>query len=65
VNKELAKKPQKFFSKSTVVFNDELEFVPSGVPESREKIRETAGVQSIKLGIGIGYQEIGKNNKIG
>jgi hypothetical protein len=65
INKELAKKPQKFFSKSTVVFNDELEFVPSGVPESREKIRETAGVQSIKLGIGIGYQEIGKNNKIG
>ena len=28
INKELAKKPQKFFSKSTVVFNDELEFTP-------------------------------------
>jgi len=65
ISKELAKKPQKFYSKSTVVFNDELAFTPSGVPMSREKVRENTGVQNIKEGTGLGYQQIGINNTIG
>ena len=65
INKELAKKPQKFFTKSTVVFNDELEFVPSGAPMTREEIREGRGAQNIQqAGTGIGYQQIGNDNTI-
>ena len=39
MNKELAKKPQKFFSKSTVVFNTEV-VTTSGPIKTREEIRE-------------------------
>ena len=39
INKELAKKPQKFYSKSTVVFNTELEITPSLNPKTRDQIR--------------------------
>ena len=39
MNKELAKKPQKFFSKSTVVFNTEI-VTTSGPVKTREEIRE-------------------------
>jgi len=39
INKELAKKPQKFYSKSTVVFNTELEIIPSLNPKTRDQIR--------------------------
>ena len=66
INKELAKKPQKYFSKSTVVFNDELSITPSGVSMTREQVRASAGVQNIQqAGTGIGYQIIGQNNQIG
>ena len=66
INKELAKKPQKYFSKSTVVFNDELSVTPSGVSMTREQVRASAGVQNIQqAGTGIGYQVIGQNNQIG
>ena len=41
LNKELSKKPQKFFSKSTVVFNNELSLEPSGTPMTRDEIRDT------------------------
>ena len=65
INKELAKKPQKFFTKSTVVFNDELEFTPSGAPISREEVRASRGAQNIQqVGTGIGYQQIGNDNTI-
>ena len=66
INKELAKKPQKYFSKSTVVFNDELSVTPSGVSMTREQVRASAGVQNIQqAGTEIGYQIIGQNNQIG
>ena len=65
INKELAKKPQKFFTKSTVVFNDELEFVSSGAPMTREEVRASRGAQNIQqVGTGIGYQQIGNDNTI-
>ena len=66
INKELTKKPQKFFSKSTVVFNSELSVVPSGAPMTREQVREATGKQNIQeAGTGIGYTQIGINNQIG
>ena len=65
INKELAKKPQKYFSKSTVVFNSELSVIPSGVPSTREQVREATGKQNIQqVGTGIGYQIIGQTNQI-
>ena len=42
INKELAKKPQKYYSKSTVVFNGELEITPSLNPKTRDQIRVTS-----------------------
>ena len=66
INKELAKKPQKYFSKSTVVFNSELSVIPSGVPSTREQVREATGKQNIQQsGTGVGYQIIGQTNQIG
>ena len=67
INKELVKKPQKFFTKSTVVFNGELQIEPSGVPQSREKVREATGKQNIvQQQTGIGYATVGSiTNKIG
>ena len=66
INKELAKKPQKYFSKSTVVFNSELSIIPSGVPSTREQVREATGKQNIQQsGTGVGYQIIGQTNQIG
>ena len=60
INKELTKKPQKFHSKSTVVFNNELIISPSGIPMTREQTREATGVQNIQeAGTGVGYGEIG------
>jgi len=65
INKELAKKPQKFFTKSTVVFNNELELVSSGAPLTREQVRASRGAQNIQqAGTGIGYQQIGNDNTI-
>ena len=65
INKELAKKPQKYYSKSTVVFNGELEVVPTGAPKTREEVREATGKQNIQQsGTGIGYQQIGEDNTI-
>ena len=66
INKELAKKPQKYFSKSTVVFNDELIVTPTGIPKTREQVREATGKQNIQqVGTGVGYQIIGQTNQIG
>ena len=66
INKELAKKPQKYFSKSTVIFNSELAFTPTGAPMTRDEVREQTGVQNIQpagiLGTGIGYAVIEDDN---
>ena len=65
INKELAKKPQKYFSKSTVVFNSELSVTPTGIPQTREQVRAATGAQNIQQsGTGIGYTKIGSNNTI-
>ncbi len=68
INKELAKKPQKYFSKSTVVFNSELEIIPTGAPKTRDEVRSSAGTQNIQpagiLGTGIGYEIIGDDQII-
>jgi len=75
INKELAKKPQKYFSKSAVVFKSELVTDLSETPLTREQIRSRtvdANYGTIKTIsnvvqeiIGVGYQSIGKNNTIG
>ena len=65
INKEITKKPQKYYSKSTVVFNGELSVTPSGAPMTREQVREATGKQNIQeVGTGVGYTRIGINNTI-
>ena len=65
INKELSKKPQKYYSKSTVVFNGELSVTPSGAPITREQVRGATGVQNIQqTGTGTGYTQIGSTNTI-
>ena len=65
INKELTKKPQKFYSKSTVVFNSEIEVSPTGAPMTRREVREATGKQNIQpAGAGVGYTKIGINNTI-
>ena len=62
MNKELAKKPQKFFSKSAVVFNTEI-VTTTGPSKSREEIRKESG--EYKTGRqnnnGISFGEVGDN----
>tara|TARA_R110002167_G_scaffold93571_3_gene250672 strand:+ start:177 stop:1187 length:1011 start_codon:yes stop_codon:yes gene_type:complete len=65
INKELTKKPQKYYSKSTIIFNDELIIEPTGIPMTREQVREATGKQVIKqTGTGTGYTKVGSNNTI-
>ena len=60
INKELTQKPSKFFSKSSVVFNDELSVQPTGTPTTREEIRASLGTQNIEHILdGLGFLEIG------
>ena len=40
INKELVKQPQKSFSKSTVIFNNELTVGTGGIPLTREEVRK-------------------------
>ena len=62
MNKELAKKPQKFFSKSAVVFNTEI-VTTTGPSKSREEVRKESG--EYKTGRqnnnGISFGEVGDN----
>tara|TARA_R110002167_G_scaffold124266_2_gene303620 strand:+ start:559 stop:1548 length:990 start_codon:yes stop_codon:yes gene_type:complete len=62
INKELAKKPQKSFSKATVVFNSEIVVTPSGQSITRKEARKGANIQQI--GTGIGYQIVGQSTEI-
>jgi hypothetical protein len=48
INKELVKRTQKFFSKSTVIFNDELIIGNSGIPLTREEVRKLQGPLNIE-----------------
>jgi hypothetical protein len=60
INKEINKKPQKFYTKSTVVFDPEIQLESSGVPMSREEVRESLGAQNVvQHQTGIGYATIG------
>jgi len=65
MNKELAKKPQKFFSKSTVVFNTEV-ITTSSPSKTREEVRKEEGIQKIgnKRNNGLGSNTIGGNNNV-
>ena len=66
INTELSKRPQKFYSKSTVLFTNEITSVPSGVPMGREQVRKATGKQNIQQERrGVGYQTIGTDNQIG
>ena len=61
MNKELAKKPQKFFSKSTVVFNTEI-VTTSGPAKTREEIRRETGeyrVGEADFSNGVGGNSVG------
>ena len=66
INKELVKKPQKYFSKSVVVFNDELIIEPTGEALTREQVRNQPIITNVtQIGTGIGYQIVGETNEIG
>ena len=66
LNKDLAKKPQKFFSKSRVVFNSELIVEPTGEPLTREQVRGAPVTTDIQqIGTGVGYQILEESNQIG
>tara|TARA_R110000744_G_scaffold231946_2_gene350030 strand:+ start:353 stop:1345 length:993 start_codon:yes stop_codon:yes gene_type:complete len=66
INKELVKKPQKYYSKSTVVFNDELIVEPTGESLTREQVRNQPITTNVtQIGAGIGYQIVGETNEIG
>ena len=59
----LAKKPQKFYSKSTVIFNSEIELTSLNTPTSRETAR--GGEQNIgRNGDGISYDDVGTDNNV-
>ncbi len=65
LNKDLTKKPQKFFSKSRVVFNDELIVLPTGEPLTREQVRGASITTNVnQIGEGVGYQILGESNQI-
>ena len=65
MNKELAKKPQKFFSKSTVTFNTEI-VSTTGPSKTREEIRKESGEyrSGNRSNNGVGFGEINDNNGI-
>ena len=66
INKELTKKPQKYFSKSVVSFGTELIVSPTGEPITREEVRNAPlGENLNQVGTGVGYQRIDFTNVIG
>ena len=48
INKELTQKPSKFFSKSSVVFKDELTTKSTGISKTREEVRDSQGPLNIQ-----------------
>ena len=63
INKELSKRPQKSFSKATVVFNTEISVTPPSPSLTRKEVRKGANIQ--QMGEGIGYQIVGQSTQIG
>ena len=64
MNAALAKKPQKFFSKSTVIFNTEV-ITTTGPSKTREEVRKESGEYRVgRQGGGIGFNEINEDNDI-
>ena len=60
INKELVQQPSKFFSKSSVIFNNELSFKPTGESMTRDEVRASLGIQNIDHFIdGVGFLTIG------
>jgi len=68
LNKDLAKKPQKFFSKSRVVFNSELIVEPNDLVTREQTRRINRGdyvtTNINQIGTGVGYQILGESNQI-
>ena len=68
LNKDLAKKPQKFFSKSRVVFNSELIVEPNDLVTIEQTRRINRGdyvtTNINQIGTGVGYQILGESNQI-
>ena len=62
INKELYKKPQKYFSKAVVTFNSEIVVGPSGQSITRKEARKGANIKQI--GNGVGYQIVGTSTII-
>ena len=59
INKELTQESSKFFSKSSIIFNGELSFQPTGEPMTREQVRKALGTQNINHLIdGLGLEDI-------
>jgi hypothetical protein len=66
INKELTRKPPKFYSKSVVSFGTELIVSPTGEPLTREEVRSAPTAESLgQIGTGIGYQIVEFTNVIG
>ena len=63
LNKELTKKPQKFFNKSRVIFRDELIVEPTGAPLTREQVRKKHS-NITQIGTGVGYQILEESSQI-
>ena len=66
LNKKLSSENmQKAYSRSQIVFNNEIETTSLGAPKSREEVRAASPILNIKsIDGGVGYQIIGNNNKI-
>jgi len=48
INKELTQKPSKFFSKSSVIFKDELTTKSTGISKTRDEVRDEQGSLNIQ-----------------
>ena len=63
LNKKLASENmQKSFTRSQVIFNNELISVTPDAPQTREEIRGNLGISIKPIDGGIGYQKVGTNN---
>ena len=63
INKELVKKPQKYFSKSVITFQPEIISSPSGIAQTREEVRDVP--QNLgQIGTGVGFQIVEFTNVI-
>jgi hypothetical protein len=64
INKELAKRNQKFFTKSIVTFNTEAIVESAADNMTREEVRNQNQPNILQMGGGVGFQTIGTNNQI-